>query len=92
MNRAGGGNDGNRLRSRKVNDIGNGILVNVVPFSKMQFLPRVGDIVDLPGEGGVGHGTFDVVGVYHSFTEDTEGNEPSPAQPMSIRIDARRRT
>jgi hypothetical protein len=38
----------------KFNDIGNGILVNVVPFLKMQFLPRVGEIFDLPGEAAWG--------------------------------------
>jgi hypothetical protein len=76
----------------KFNDVGEEVLVNIVPFSKLHFLPRVGDTVDLPAEGGVGHGTFDVVGVYHTFTEDPEGDDASPAQSMSIRIDVKRRT
>ena len=72
-------------------DVGRRVGINIVPFSKLEFCPRVGEIVELPGEGGHGAGSYDVVGVYHTFVPDLDGDNPSPAKALSVRIDVKRR-
>ena len=56
--------------SVKFYDVEGEVGINIVEFSKLQFCPRVGDIVELPGEQREGAGSYDVVGVYHTFVED----------------------
>ena len=63
--------------------------INIVPFSRLTFCPRVGDTVALPGEGGAGQGIYEVVSVCHSFAEDASGDSQSSARLMTVRIDVK---
>jgi hypothetical protein len=70
-------------------DVETRVGINVVPFSKVTFCPRVGDTVELPGESGAGKGIYEVVSVYHGFAEDASGDIPARARVMVVRIDVK---
>jgi hypothetical protein len=67
------------------------VLINSSPFRAIHFCPRIGEVVELPGEDVNSAGSFDVVGVHHSFVSDDSFPEPSPARCTSIRVDVKRR-
>lgn len=61
--------------------------INLVPRWSVQFLPRVGDFVTLPGEDGDGRGIFRVKRIMHLFVEDEAVDFPSQARLLKITIE-----
>jgi hypothetical protein len=60
-------------------------VVNLVPFEKGPFVPRVGDTVELPGQGPkYGAGTYRVTKVLHSFWPTDDTNIPEPFGPAKL--------
>jgi len=60
--------------------------INLVPLNKLTFIPRPGDSVLLPGDGPqLGAGMYEITGVCHSFTEETEDVcQPSQARLVKV--------
>lgn len=58
--------------------------VNLVPLSKVTFLPRPGDTVLLPGTLRDA-GFYEVIKICHSYTEETEDADlPGYARPIKV--------
>ena len=56
--------------------------INLVPPEKAAFIPRIGEIVYLPGQGsGCGDGTYQVTGVAYIFSPDGESDMPEELGP-----------
>jgi len=62
------------------------IAVNLVPFEKASFIPRVGEIVYLPGQGPkYGAGTYRVTKVEYLFFPDSASELPSDFGPSVLK-------
>ena len=68
-----------------------GNVINIVPFSKLSFCPRIGETVSLTGENGAGGGLFEVTEVVHNFIDDKGGEHPSPGKSLSVKVHVRRK-
>lgn len=61
--------------------------INLVPRWSLQFLPKVGEFVVLPGQDGKGHGTYQVKRIMHLYVEDDGGDFPNQARLFKITIE-----
>ncbi|MGD0308427.1 MAG: hypothetical protein ABSC02_03980 [Acidobacteriota bacterium] len=62
-------------------------IIAVIPFSKVHFVPRVGERVTLPGEGGVGGILYEVVAVGYRYAEVTEkAEQPGQAKLTKVSV------
>ena len=66
-------------------DVDEHLGINLVPLSGVPFIPRTGETVLLPGEQGLGEGTYEVVSVLHFYAEET-GSVEQPAQARLLKI------
>lgn len=60
--------------------------INLVPLSGLLMLPRIGDKIDLPGEGPEsGAGLYEITDVRHCYVRDYDEKErPCPARLLKI--------
>jgi hypothetical protein len=67
-------------------------LINSCPLAESRLIPRIGEIVLLPGEKGAGAGSYDVIGVQHEYqTGDAFADDPSPANLTRVTVYVRGR-
>ena len=73
----------------------NEVGINLIPLEMVTAIPRVGDIVFLPGETrdgkNLGGGVYDVESLHFSFLEAPEIDQPCPATPSKIIVNVRKR-
>jgi hypothetical protein len=48
------------------------VAVNVIPLDKFHFLPRVGELLSLPGIEGMGEGHYRVDAIRHTYREEPD--------------------
>jgi hypothetical protein len=61
---------------------GQGTGINLVPFEKVAFVPRVGDIVHLPGQGSARN--YRVTAVVHYYSQDEKSDMPKNLGPAKL--------
>lgn len=68
--------------------------INLVPVKDFSIVPRVGDIVSLPGETdeerNYDGGRYEVVSVEFYYREDRKSHRPSSATPLAIQINVKK--
>lgn len=68
-----------------------GIGINLVPMEPGVLVPRVGEIVYLPGERTMGAASYEVIEVRYIYTGVEPKREPGQAQQLGVQVRVQKR-